>query len=96
MDEEKEKKPKYRGEEPKWVKESVLKIQSFESAKEAKKFLEETQRDFERLWSGSRRFFDGLSRLLDWWSRPELEAEIEYHRWRLAELEEKKRKELPE
>ena len=85
--------PKYRrAEEPKLVEERVVRFSGFKSAEDARKFLRQAEAEIDRLSSTMRRIFTGLERFMEWVSHPTIEAEIEYHRRRIRELESMKRR----
>jgi len=85
--------PKYRRtEEPKFVEERVIRFRGFKSAEEAREFLREAQAELDRMSTTLRRVLTGLERFIEWVSYPTIEAEIEYHKRRIRELESMKRR----
>jgi len=77
----------------KWIRE--VEYRGFDSPEEVKEFLDEIHRDFARIESFFDHAFSGIRRLRKALFEPDLDEEIEWHRKRIEQLEEEKRRALP-
>ena len=92
--------------ESKMIKHETVEYRGFESPEEVEQFFEKVRKEFEeaerrmetifdatrQFYEASTRFHAGVDRMYKFFSRPSIEEEIEYHKRRIQQLEERKQK----